>query len=365
MKEKIKNYMSTLQRFDPRIALAIRDFSSLKAEKTIVLALLVQLIIAGFSSFLVVGIVAIYDSESGGSEVHLIGVETDNEKLQDILYENDKINVGMYDSTSDGITAVENGEINAFIEVDTSKSEDTYIIHAPESNLQTPIVINEIQDVMKQIERDERQENVDQIETTIVDYPMPNEKSSNPYYTFTYTVLLPLLVFLPVFISGSVAVDTLTEEIEQGTLDILLTTPITLSDIITSKVAVATLLGPLQASIWIILLFLNGIHVSHPFSLLLFVTGLTMVFVTMGIIVAVISPNRQYAQMQFSLILISVFSLLTVLPEHPANTAAKLSAGSATLTTFGFSVLYVVFGLVTLTLITKFANTQLQKEVEK
>lgn len=33
-----------------------------------------------------------------------------------------------------------------------------------------------------------------------------------PYFGFTYTVLVPLLTFLPVFLSGSIAVDAITEE---------------------------------------------------------------------------------------------------------------------------------------------------------
>ena len=44
-----------------RRAIARRELASLSREKTIVLALVIQLCIAGFSSFLVVGLPVLYD----------------------------------------------------------------------------------------------------------------------------------------------------------------------------------------------------------------------------------------------------------------------------------------------------------------
>ena len=41
---------------DPRLTIARRELQTLRSEKTIVLALLIQLFIAAFSSFLVVGL---------------------------------------------------------------------------------------------------------------------------------------------------------------------------------------------------------------------------------------------------------------------------------------------------------------------
>jgi len=59
----------------PRIRIALRELSTLKSEKTIVLALLIQLVIAAFSSFLVVGLVSLYDPASAGGQdlLHAVG----------------------------------------------------------------------------------------------------------------------------------------------------------------------------------------------------------------------------------------------------------------------------------------------------
>ena len=60
----------------PRATIARRDLASLRSEKTIVLALLIQLFIAAFSSFLVVGLTSLYDPGSvqgGGVDVGVSG----------------------------------------------------------------------------------------------------------------------------------------------------------------------------------------------------------------------------------------------------------------------------------------------------
>jgi len=54
---------------DSRLTIAGRELSGLRAEKTILLAIAIQLFIAAFSSFLVVGLVSMYDPGSlGGAE---------------------------------------------------------------------------------------------------------------------------------------------------------------------------------------------------------------------------------------------------------------------------------------------------------
>jgi len=60
---------------DSRLTIAGRELSGLRAEKTILLAIAIQLFIAAFSSFLVVGLVSMmYDPGSlGGAEVEVAG----------------------------------------------------------------------------------------------------------------------------------------------------------------------------------------------------------------------------------------------------------------------------------------------------
>ncbi len=107
--------------------------------------------------------------------------------------------------------------------------------------------------------------------------PLPDTVSASQYFGFTYATLIPLLLFLPPFISGSVAVDTVTEELERGTMELLRVAPVSLLDIIDGKALGMVLLAPAQALMWLALLSTNGIAVSNPAAILLFITAVTVV----------------------------------------------------------------------------------------
>ena len=59
---------------DPRVVIARRDVASLSREKTIVLALFIQLFVAAFSSFLVVGLTSLYSPGEVSANEIVVGV---------------------------------------------------------------------------------------------------------------------------------------------------------------------------------------------------------------------------------------------------------------------------------------------------
>ena len=105
---------------------------------------------------------------------------------------------------------------------------------------------------MTALERAERTDRLESLESSPI--ALPGTPRESPYFGFTYTVLLPLLLFLPAFISGSIAVDSITEEIEQGTLELLRVSPLSLGEIVDGKAAAMAGLAPLQAALWLLLL---------------------------------------------------------------------------------------------------------------
>jgi ABC-type Na+ efflux pump permease subunit len=143
------------------------------------------------------------------------------------------------------------------------------------------------------------------------------------------------LLFLPPFISGSVAVDAITEEIERGTLELLRVAPVSLVDIVDGKAIGMILLAPLQAALWIGLLSLNGIAVSNVLPLLAFVTAIATVVVVLGTTLGLLTARRRQAQLLYSVLVILFFGTAIVLPEHPATTVAKLAVASPTALTYG------------------------------
>jgi ABC-type Na+ efflux pump permease subunit len=321
------------------VTVARRDLASLRSEKTIVLALLIQLFVAAFSSFLVVGLTSLYDPGSvqgGGIDVGVSGEA--REDLVAAADEVDSITTSTYTDPGVARSQFRSGRLDAVLVgeyTDTDTDTDTgdgsrlaVTATVPDSNVQTTLVVVQIRSVATQLERGERADRVEHLQFRPLD--LPAEVDASPYFGFSYTVLVPLLLFLPPFISGSVAVDTLAEEFERGTLELLRVAPVSLTHIVDAKAAAMALLAPAQAGAWLLLLGINGITVGSPLALLAMVTAVATVLVVLGLGLGLVTRDRRKAQLLYSVFVLLVFGAAALLPEHPAATVARLAIGSAT-----------------------------------
>ena len=322
---------------DPRFAIGLRDLGALKREKTIVLALLIQLFVAAFSSFLVVGLTSLYDPGSVDDAQVAVGVTGE---VQDDLFaaanEQDAVTAVQFDTRAEAMAAFDRGAVQAVLDgqsVDTGDGNRVEVVAtAPSESLRTTLVVVQIRRVLSTLEDRERQTRLPFLEYVPIEPPARTDAS--PYFGFTYTILVPLLLFLPPFISGSIAVDSITEELERGTLELLRVAPVSLVDVIDGKAAAAIALAPAQVLLWIGLLYGNGITVSGVVPLLVLVTAMTTVVVGLGLLLGLVTRTRQQAQLLYSTLVIVLFGLAALLPEHPATTVAKLAVASPTTLTY-------------------------------
>lgn len=323
------------------MTIAGREITALSREKTIVLALAIQLFIAAFSSFLVVGLTSLYDpsAEEGEIAVGISGEE--REKLARVAEETEGVAPTVYESRATALADFEEGNLNAVLHTRTVQTDQGTRIavdaEVPAESLETTLIIVRIQELLLEFERQERLLRGDDLEFSPVEMPDEQENSDDftQYFTFTYTILLPLLLFLPPFISGSVVVDSVTEEIERGTLELLRVAPVSLTEIVDGKAIGMILIAPLQAILWLALLWLNGIAVANVGLLLLLVAAVATLTVAIGLVLGLVTGTRQKAQLLYSTLVLLLFGAAAVLPEHPASTAALLAVDSPTLLTFG------------------------------
>jgi ABC-type Na+ efflux pump permease subunit len=317
-------------RTDPRVTIARRELGSLRKEKTIVLALTLQLFIAAFSSFLVVGLVSLYDP--GQVDGYDVDVAVTGDAAEDLIRASREVrgvDAEFYRSEETAMRAFQEYRATGIDAVIVAETRDERVFVravAPDSNVQTTIVVVQLRDVVRSFERAERTDRAAFLSSTPLD--LPPEASSSPYFGFTYTVLLPLLLFLPVFIAGSVTVDSLTEEIDRGTLELLRVAPVSLSDVVDGKLLAAAGLAPAQAALWVLLLELNGTAVANVFALLALVAGLALVICGLGAAIALLAPERRAAQFLYSVGVLFVFGGTTLLPNGPINAASRLAIDS-------------------------------------
>ncbi|SDQ98743.1 ABC transporter permease [Natronobacterium texcoconense] len=333
-------------RFGPRWAVARRELQSLRSEKTIILAIAIQLFIAAFSSFLVVGFVSMYDPDGlGGYEIDVAVTGDDREALEAAATQRDGLSTVYYDDPDAAHAAFDGGDVAAVLETARTDHDQLVVdVTAPEEGIETTLLVVQLRDTLEAVEHAERVGNVDRLDSAPIS--VPAEVDASPYVDFTYTILVPLLLFLPAFISGSIVVDSLSEERERGTLELLRVTPLSLTDIVDAKLVATAAIAPVQAVAWLALLAVNGTTVARPGVLIALVAALSLLVVGVGTVVALVAPDRRQAQLLYSVAIVGALVVATVLPEHPANTVAKFALGSATATSWLLVGLYCLLGVV-------------------
>ncbi len=335
---------------DPRATIAKRDVASLSREKTIVLALLIQLFVAAFSSFLVVGLTSLYDPGAVSSGEIQMGVTGDaQEELAAVAAETDGTDPVRFTEPRAAIEQFHDGDLDAVLEARYAEMEGggrriDVAATVPRGNFKTTFVVVQVRRVLSTLERSERVNRLASL--SAVPLSLPDDADASPYFGFTYTVLIPLLLFLPPFISGSVAVDVLTEEMERGTFELLRVAPVSLLEIVEGKAIGMIILAPLQAALWLGLLGLNGIAVNNVVALLALVTAMATVVTVLGLALGLLTGVRRQAQLLYSILALLLFGAAITLPEHPATTVAKLAVDSATTVTFAHVLGMALFAAV-------------------
>jgi ABC-2 type transport system permease protein len=334
-----------------RVTIAGREITALSREKTIVLALLIQLFIAAFSSFLVVGLTSLYDPGAVEGEVEIAISGDQQDALIQAAEQRDTVDVTAYENGAEAIRAFENGEVNAVITARSVETEQGNQIEVdatvPAEGFGSTIVVVQVRQLLFELEQSERTDRVEYLDFTPIEMPAESEDDGGftQYFTFTYTILIPLLLFLPPFISGSVVVDSITEEIERETLELLRVSPVSLSEIVDGKAIGMVLIAPLQALLWIGLLWLNGIAISNVATLLLLVSAVATITVVVGLLLGLVLGSRREAQLLYSMLVLLLFAAAAALPEHPASTVARLAVDSPSLGTFAHVGLYVLLAV--------------------
>jgi ABC-type Na+ efflux pump permease subunit len=314
---------------DVRLVIARREMRSLSREKTIVLALLIQLFVAAFSSFLVVGLTSLYDPGSISTAQQIeVGVSGDQRAaLEDAARQQDGVRAFAFETEAAALEAFQDNRVDVVFHGESVDGRIDVTATVPEGSIQTTVYVVTARDVLETLERSERLDRGADV------VPRPRAATASPYFGFTYTILLPLLLFLPPFISGSVTVDALTEEMERDTLELLRVAPVTLTDIVDGKALGLAALAPIQAALWMALLYANGIRIQNVGWLLVLVGAIAVIVGVLGISLGIVMGRRRPAQLLYSVLALLLFGTAALLPEHPATTVARLAVGSDTVLT--------------------------------
>ena len=330
------------------LIIAKKEMRSLINEKTLVLAILIQLFIASFSSFLVIGLTSFYDPESIRADIGNVnlGVYGDRENgLVKMLEEDRRVKLRYFSSFSDAKDQFFDNRIDGILVVpnmpENSSDAIKIDLFLPENDLKSTLITVHLKEPFEAFEQQLRMEDIEKL-PPVAKLNVEGAKSTSSYFEFIYGLLIPLLMFTPAFISGGLIIDLITEEFDHKTMDLLMVSPITTGQVIHGKLLLSIIIAPVQALAWIILLALNGIDIYNVIMLLVLVTAITCLLVLSGAILSLQFKERAQVHFIYSILLLLLFTISSLLPNSPFNLTAKLAVGSVGMDGFTMLGLYIV-----------------------
>ncbi len=308
------------------LAIIKKELAGVLRDRTIVIAILIQLFIASFSSALLLGVLSVYDPdtilqyERGAINIGMVGGS--GNPLESFLSARG-LRLKSYATLSAAEAAFYRNEVNAIIAVPASSQGGVEIklYLADRADAANSLIRMVIQEPLKQYENTLRAQSGIAVHYTDLSGKAPTS------FELIYSIILPVLMFFPAFVAGSMVINSLTEEVENNTLPTLLAAPLTINQMILAKITAPVILAIIQCAAWLALLRWNEVVVQNPgWVLLLGVTtaGMTATTAALG---AVLFKDRERSQFVFSLMLLAAVAISTLLDFSPIKTLSRLAIG--------------------------------------
>ena len=340
-------------------AVTKKELRAIRAEKTIILAILLQVFIAMFSSFLMVGLSAMYNPDMYKSisgiqyavgyvdaaayyegdlaelyaDLYAEGYELDfsfsHERLYDLI-EEDREFVPYQLDLETALASLQERKLAAVLYVPepdpTGQSALFLTLYTIQNDMQSTVIEAKMQDLFMKYEKELREMNIDRLDSVPTSLETGRMRGGD-FYEFLYLLLIPLLLFMPAIISSGLVVDLITEEFSYKTFDILKTTPLAMSEAIWGKVFACILIVPIQASAWLTLLACNGISTANPLLILAHVTLISSILIVIAGLLGMFYKDRSSAQLVFSALAVVLLMSALMFPYNPIHLAGMLAAG--------------------------------------
>lgn len=311
------------------LAIAMKDLRSVAKERTFLMAIGLQLFVAMFASVLTFGLLVLYNpSYAGVGGEAKVGFVGDAPILESVLkpVKYDSIQRGMEDFKSGKIDALvwlpkENVNSTNFVRVYLPKEE----IKAIQASIFLKEKFVEYEKRLREMRGIPSESGLKIYSTDLESINVP-EGASVPF-KLIYVVLVPLLMLTTAATVAGMFIDLVTEEVESKTALVLLASPLTPTGIITGKIIAAILLSLALTPTWMVLLILNGVEMHNPLLVALLAIATSAMFICVACI-AILTGDRERAQLVFSLAVIAMVPLFFSSPLSPAGLITRIAAGS-------------------------------------
>jgi len=308
------------------VAMVRRELRSVTQEKTIVLAVVIQLLVASFSSVIVTGLMAFYDPDSIGQTTRMtvtVGlVDHSGGPLAGILRDA-RLKVKQLPDAESAEAAFHAGQVDAvaFLPEESGGVVNMKLM-LPELDSKATVITMVLKEPLKRYETFLRGQNGVEMQYASL------RARADSSYEFLYSLILPMLMFFPALLAGSIVIDTISEELENKTLDTLRSAPVSLNQILGAKVCAAVVTVLVQCSAWTLLLRLNNLRIEN-LGLVLILSLAVGTMVSIGAAAASLYfKDRERAQFAYSIVLVVAVGLSYLVQPSPFSLMAGLATGS-------------------------------------
>lgn len=307
------------------LSIISHELKSVRKEKTIMFAILIQLFIASFSSILLVGLMAFYDPDSIGNNTNIdvrVGIIGDNQNRFTALLRQRNLHVRPFTDADEAERAFKAGTIDTIVYIPDIKNNILEMkLVLPEMDSRATIVLMVLRGPLEQYENYLRKQLGVQVRYS--------DMGGKPYttYEFLYTVIIPVLMFFPAFVAGSMVVDSLSEEIQNNTLATLLSAPVSLNLVLNAKMAASVVIALMQCILWALLLQFNGFAIQNLALVLVFAVIIAATISLTAALISMLFRDRERSQFIYSIIVVIAVGLSFFLDPSPFGMVARLATG--------------------------------------
>jgi len=315
-------------------------------ERSFVFMVLLELLLVSSSGLLSIGYVIMTSPEASsalgrlGSLIY-VGVVSDTREAFASAFEGSSVHYVFYDSMASAMQDFRDGVIDAVVLGDIAGGTEPSVLTVtlPSNSPKAPLTKLAIKKVLVNMESGLRQEklNLYAPEVELASYRImgyrPQGRQAEIYFVFT----LPLLLFLPCIISGSLIIDSLTQDFESKRILNLVCAPLTSGEAVFGKAMACVVVSVAQSATWLMVLTIAFVNPENHIPLIVTCALYSVIFTNIGAVIALHVKKMRASQVLYTFASMSAISMYSpfanvhplLLSFSPAHILAKTALGAS------------------------------------
>ncbi len=299
--------------------LVVKDLRMMFRERTFVSIILLLLFVASFSTVVTFGLLLLYNPDyvqPGEAKIAVTGncvIEgmcVDYAKAMEMFYA---------------------GEVDAVVVV-AQQNGKTYVrVLLPENDIRAIKAVMTVKKELLKYEDSLRAEKgipVFDVKTFYGGKDIEVPKGSSTVFEFIYLLLIPLLIITTAVAAAGMTIDSVCEEIQSRTIEVLLSAPVSTYIVSLSKVVAPAVFASLLIPLWLGLMIVNGVEIQSFLAVYVSAVAVVLIFTSAAYAVSVIARDRERSQLIFSIAVAGLLPAAVTKMTSPAILAGRIAAGA-------------------------------------